>query len=127
MAGGIGVRVSGLNELVRGFQRAGTEVDDLKSVFSGIAGEAAGIVRKRVPKLTGKLAGTVRGNRAKAKAVVTIGRARVRYAGPINYGWPARNIRAAHFVHKSDAAIAARAVSMLDDGIDQLLREVGLK
>jgi hypothetical protein len=127
VAGGIGVRVSGLNELVRGLQRAGVEVEDLKGVFSDIASESAGYVRAYVPRRSGKLAGTVRGNRAKSKAVVTVGRARVRYAGPINYGWPARNIRPADFIKKADYAIASRAVAMLDEGIDQLLRQVGLK
>jgi len=72
---------------------------------------------------SGDLQSTIRGNRAKNKAVITAGRARVPYAGAINYGWPARNIAPAMFLQKADEVMADRAPQMLQDGIDRLITE----
>ena len=121
-----GVRVTGLNETVRSLQRLGVEVDDIKDVMSDIAAEGARLASGFAPRRTGKLAGTVRGNRAKGKAVVAAGRGRVRYAGAINYGWQKRGIRPSHFMQKADQALAPEAVRRLEAGIDRLINGVGL-
>lgn len=127
MAGGEGVRVEGLNALIRDLQKFGAEVDDLKEPFAAIAKEGAQIASSFAPVRTGRLRDTLRGNRAKNKAVITAGRARVPYAGAINYGWPARNITGALFMQKADAEISPRAVEMLDAGIDKIINRLGLQ
>lgn len=124
--GGEGVRVEGLNALTRDLQKLGAEVDDLKEVFSAIAAEGAELASSFAPRQTGRLAQSLRGNRAKNKAVVTAGRASVPWAGPINYGWPVRNIAPALFMQKADAELSPRAVQMLDDGIDKIINQLGL-
>jgi len=126
MAGGEGVRVQGLNALTRDLQKLGAEVDDLKDVFGEIAKEGAELASSFAPVRTGRLRDTLRGNRAKNKAVITAGRARVPYAGAINYGWPARNITGALFMQKADAELSPRAVDMLDAGIDRIIERLGL-
>jgi hypothetical protein len=88
-----GVRVEGLNKTIKALQGFGVEVQDLKDVFSSIAKEGARLASSFAPVKSGRLAGTVRGNKAKNKAVVIAGKAKVPYAGAINYGWPRRNIR----------------------------------
>lgn len=120
----IGVRVEGLTGVVKGLQRAGVEVADLKAVFAPIAAEGADMARSFAPKRTGKLAASARGNKAKNKAVVTVGRARVPYAGAINYGWPARGIKGSFFMQRIDDKITPLAVRMLDDGLGKLLEDV---
>ncbi len=122
-----GVRVTGLNETVRSLQRLGVEVDDLKDVMADIAAEGARLAGQYAPRRSGRLGGTIRGNRAKAKAVVTAGRAQVKYAGPINYGWKKRNIAPALFMQKADAALAPEAVKKLEAGIEKLINGLGLK
>lgn len=126
MRGGEGVRVEGLNALTRDLQKLGANLDDLKEVFGGVAREGATLASSFAPKKSGRLAGDVRGNRAKNKAVITAGRASVRYAGPINYGWPARNITGALFMQKADAELSPRAVDMLESGIDKIINQLGL-
>lgn len=121
-----GVRVEGLNRLVRDLQALGLDVEDLKEVFSDIAGEGARLASSFAPKRTGALAASVRGNRSKNKAVVSAGRARVPYAGAINYGWPKRNIEASLFMQRADEVMRTRAVEMLDDGVKRKIRERGL-
>lgn len=120
------VRVEGLNQTLTALQRVGVEAGDLKEVMAAIADEGARLASSFAPKRTGALSATVRGNRAKAKALVIAGRARVKYAGAINYGWRARGIRPALFMQRADAQLAPKAVAMLEAGLDQLIRKEGL-
>ena len=120
------VRVEGLNKTLKALQSYGVEVADLKDVMAGIAREGATLAARYAPKRSGRLAGTVRGNKAKAKAVVIAGRARVPYAGAINYGWPKRNIKALLFMQRADKELAPRAVEMLEAGLDRAAGKVGL-
>lgn len=119
---GIVVQVQGLNETVRALQRAGADVADLKEVFAGIAAEAARIAASFAPVRTGRLRATIRGNRAKNKAVVMAGRARVPYAGAINYGWRARNIRPSNFLQRVDEVMGTRAPQLLEQGLAEIVR-----
>jgi hypothetical protein len=121
-----GVRVEGLNKTVRALQGFGVEVQDLKDVFSEISAEGARLASSFAPKRSGRLSGTVRGNKAKNKAVVIAGRARVPYAGAQNYGWPKRHIKPVLFMQRADAALAPRAVEMLEAGLDRAVGKAGL-
>lgn len=124
---GVHGKVEGLNKTLTALQRFGVEAQDLKDVMAEIAAEGARLASGFAPTRTGRLAKTVRGNKAKAKAIVIAGRARVPYAGAINYGWPKRGIRPALFMQKADAALAPRAVEMLETGLDKAISKVGLQ
>lgn len=123
---GSGVRVEGLTRLVRELEGLGLEVDDLKDVFADIASQGAERAAAYAPQKSGALAGSVRGNRAKSKAVVRAGRASVPYAGAINYGWPRRGIAPSGFMQKADEEMRPRALAMLEDGIRSAIRRRGL-
>lgn len=103
----------------------GLDVEDLKGAFGAIASEGAKIASAAAPRKTGRLAGNVRGNRARSKATVTAGGASVPYAGPINYGWPKRGISAAGFMQKADQEMRPRAVQLLEDEINHAIRKRG--
>lgn len=122
-----GVRVEGLARLTRQLVDLGADLDDLKNVFAGIASEGAHLAASFAPKRSGALAASIRGNRAKNKAVVTAGRAAVPYAGAINYGWPARGIRPALFLQRADVALQPRALDMLESGINDAIAKRGLQ
>lgn len=126
MAASFGFKVEGLTQVVRALQAAGVEVDDLKGAFSKIADEGARAASSFAPELTGRLAGDIRGNRAKSKAVVTAGRSSLPYAGPINYGWPAHNIAPSGFMQKADQVMQPRALHLLEAEINNALRRKGL-
>jgi phage gpG-like protein len=125
-ASGLGLRVTGLRQVVRGLEKSGVAVTDLKDAFSNVAAMGAQVMRGFVPERSGRLAGTVRGNRAKNKAVVTTGRASVPYAGVINFGWPSRGIEANPFQKKTDEAMEPVALGQLQNEIDQVIRRNGL-
>lgn len=121
------VHVEGLRETVRALERAGVEVNDLKDVFGGVAAEAADVARGFTPRRTGALQGSIRGNRAKNKAVVTFGKARVPYAGPIIYGWRKRNITGSRTLERTDAVMDGRAPQMLERGIARIIERYGFQ
>lgn len=121
-----GYTVEGLNKVVRGLVDLGVEVDDLKDAFAEIAAEAAQKASQFAPKKTGALAATIRGNKAKNKAVVTAGRAKVKYAGAINYGWPKRGIKPSGFMQKTDEAMRPDALAKLEEAINKIINEKGL-
>lgn len=121
------VKVEGLNKTLTALQRLGVEVADLKDAMGDIASEGARLASGFAPVRSGHLRNTVRGNKAKAKAVVVAGRARVPYAGAINYGWPKRGIKPSLFMQRADAALAPRAVKMLEAGLDEAIKKVGME
>jgi hypothetical protein len=121
------VHVAGLRELTRGFERAGVEVEDLKDAMAEVATEATRVMRPFIPRASGALAETARPNRAKAKAVVTIGRGRTNgRAGPIIYGWPRRHIRDSRAVDRTDAVMETRAPQILTEGWNRIAERNGL-
>lgn len=127
MPGRTGFEVEGLNAMVRDYQALGVELEDLKDAFADIASEGARIAAGYAPVASGALAGSLRGNRAKNKAVVTAGRARIPYAGAINYGWPARGIAAAGFMQKADEELGPKSLEMLDKNINAITRRKGMQ
>ena len=120
------VQIYGLTRVTRDLRGVGVDVEDLKDAFADVALMGARTAARYAPKRTGQLARDIRGNRAASKAVVTAGRARVPYAGAINYGWRKRNISAAGFMQKADRAIAPFAYRRLLTGIDRAISRRGL-
>lgn len=121
-----GVRIEGLREMTRAMERAGVEVEELKDVMGGIADEATRVMTPFIPRKSGALRASARGNRAKGKAVVTVGKARTPYAAAIQWGWAKHNIKPAGFVERTDNVMDVRAVQMLEDGWDDIAQRHGL-
>lgn len=122
-----GVHIHGLRELVRDMEKAGVDVAELKEPMAKVAAEAADVMQGFIPLgRTGRLRASARGNRAKAKAVVTVGTARVAYAKPIQWGSPRRNIKPAAYVEKTDAVMDTRAVDILTEGWEEIARRNNL-
>lgn len=121
-----GARIEGLNETVRALQDLGLEVDDLKDAFSPIAKKGAGYASSFAPKDSGNLARSVRGNRAKNKAVITAGGRRAPYAGAINYGYRRRGIEATSFMQRADDRMRPVAYQELQDALGDAVRRKGL-
>ncbi|MBS2939589.1 HK97 gp10 family phage protein [Nocardioides sp. J2M5] len=123
----MGVYVEGLRETTRALEKAGIDVEELKDAMAAVAAEAADVMQGYVPVgRTGNLRASVRGNRAKGRAIVTAGKARVPYAGPIQYGWARRNIKPAKFVERTDAVMDDRAPQILEQGWADIATRNGL-
>jgi hypothetical protein len=94
--------VRGAKELRRTLKQAGDDLKDLKDVNRRVGDLVAGAARPHAPVRSGALAGSIRPAAAAAKVTIRAGSAKLRYAGPIHWGWPAHHIRANPFL--SDAA-----------------------
>ena len=96
------IRVEGARQLRAALKRAGIDVADLKAAHK----EAAELVKRAAdpvaPRRSGALAASTRAAGTQGAAIIRVGTARVRYAGPIHWGWPARNIKAQPWI--ADAA-----------------------
>lgn len=122
-----GVRVTGLRGVIRDLEAAGVEVTDLTATFADLARDAAALAASFAPQRTGRLARSIKAGQSKMMATVRAGSAvRVPYAGPINYGWPDRNIKASGFMQKADRAIRPRVVPTIQAAIDRLIHERNL-
>ena len=86
---GAQVRVEGAKELRRTLRKAGIDVADLKTANAQAAAYVATASRGAARHRTGRMAASVRGNRAQARAVVT---SRLIYAPVQHFGWPGHHI-----------------------------------
>lgn len=96
MAGPV-LEVHGLRELRRNLRRLEDDAADLKEANATAAQTVAAAAAARAPKRTGRLAASIRGNRAVGRATVK-SLPSVAYAGPIHWGWPARHIDGQPFI-----------------------------
>ncbi len=125
MAGPARVQVTGARELRRALKRMGDDVEDLKAIHREAAETVADEARGRAPVLTGNLRSTVRFGATKTRAYVSAGRKRVPYAGPIHFGWPARNIEAQPFMYDAMDARANEVAERYVKRIEDLVKRVG--
>lgn len=123
MASG-GVEVVGARKLRSTMKRAGQDLSDLKAVHSKVAAFVADKAAARAPRRTGRLAGTVRGNRAAASSRVMAGRQSVPYAKVIHWGWPARNISAQPWIQDTARDTETQWLLMFQAGIDAAIKRV---
>lgn len=102
--GRAGVEVEGGPELRRAFRRMGGRAEDLSRAHRKGAEIVARRARDLAPRVTGALIGTIRTQaRTTGGAVVAGGTTLVPYAGPIHFGWRARNIEPQPFLYDAAA------------------------
>jgi len=94
VATGPALQVDGARQLRASLRRAGLSVQDLKDAHRAVAETVKAEAAPRAPRRTGRLAASVRASGTQSAAIVRAGKKAVPYAGPIHWGWPARNITA---------------------------------
>jgi len=118
-------RVEGLDALVRTLNRAAVDISDLKDANRAAGETVASEASVRAPRgRTGKLAASVRAARQARRARVMVGSARVPYAGPIHWGWPARGIAAQPFAATAAQATEPRWRAAYLDAVQRALDKV---
>lgn len=113
--------VVGQRRFVQTMRKAGADMDDLKEVNREAAEIALPAVRNLAPR--GKT-GSLRVGATKRAGVIRAGRKAVPYAGPINYGWPARHIKPRLFVNNGVASTESQWRQVYKDFIDKTLKQV---
>jgi hypothetical protein len=121
----VGVKVTGAKELRRAMRNAEADVGDMRKVHRAIAGDLAAASRPLVPHgATGKLAASLMGEGTQTVARIVAGSARVPYAGPIHFGWPARNIAPQPFLYTAIDRRRDEVLSAYEDHVQRICREV---
>jgi hypothetical protein len=94
--------VKGVKQLAKDLRDFEGGVAELKDANQKVGKIVVAEAQRRAPRVSGRLARSTKATRAPHRVKITGGGARVPYAGPIHWGWPARNIRSQPFV--TDAA-----------------------
>jgi len=123
-AGGPVVTVEGVKRLARTLREFGVGLDDLKDANAAASAMVAREGASRAPRRSGALAASVRGSRQAARAVVAVGGARVPYAGPIHWGWPARGIPRRPFVLEAAEATQASWLAEYEAEIERIASSI---
>lgn len=125
MAGkGPAVEVTGAKELRRALTRMGDDLADLTELHRDIAEAVASTARQRAPRRSGNLAASVKGKGYKTRALVTAGSRSILYAGPIHFGWPARNIEPQPFLYDALDSRKREVVAKYEDRVGDLVKRV---
>lgn len=115
----------GDEQLIRSLGRAADRVNlQMKPVNKKAADLVAAASRGTAPRLTGRLAGTIRAGATKRAGVVRAGRASVPYAQPIHWGWPARNIRANPWLSEAAQSTEPGWTQLYSEYIDEVLEAI---
>ena len=113
--------VRGLDNLKRTLGAAERDLKDSAEADRNAAAVVAAAARVRAPKVTGRLAASVRPVPAPPGYGVMVGTV---YGGVILNGWAARNIRANPFVTEAAAASLPAVTASYHRNIDQSLSKV---
>jgi len=89
------VTVKGARELRATTLRAASELSRMDQADKRAGAYLAQRAKGMAPRVTGRLAGSIRAGQTRDAATVT---ATAVYAGVIHWGWPARNIRSQPFL-----------------------------
>lgn len=119
------LKVTGLRETIKKMEKLGVSVADLKGVMNKVGTIVADEAESLAPKKSGALAGSIRANKAKNKAIVKAGSARVPYAGVQNFGGY-HGIEGSHFMERALAAKQGAAINEFQSGIARVIHESGL-
>lgn len=121
------IEVEGARELKRIIRKLNKQElrDEMKEANFNAASIIADEAADRAPKRTGRLANSIRANKAVAYGAVKAGSAaRVPYAGPIHYGWPARGIRAQPFINEAIEARLGEARKGYEEAVRKLAKKL---
>jgi len=121
------VEVEGARELRRALLELGYDVaNDLKTVNLEGAEQVLEVALRRVPVRTGRLRDTVRASATKTRGSIRAGFKRIPYAGPVHFGWPARNIQPNPFLYDAMDERRDEVVQAYSDNITNLRKKYGL-
>ena len=117
--------VVGQKRFVQTMRKAGADMKELKEVNWRAADIAKPEAVARAPRgRTGKLAGSIRVGATQKAGIIRAGRKTVPYAGPINYGWPARHIKPRTFVNDAVASTEGQWAKEYEQFVKKTMNQI---
>ena len=121
------IEVEGARQLKRALRQVEGGTSDLKEIHAKAAKIVEGAALPLVPRRSGRLADTLRSSGIASGGVVRAGFAKVPYAGPIHFGWAARNISPQPFLYDALDARRGEVIAAYEDNVKKLIKKHGLK
>jgi len=121
------IEVEGARQLKRALRQVEGGTSDLKEIHAKSAKIVERAALPLTPRRSGKLAGSVRSSGVASGGVVRAGFAKVPYAGPIHFGWAARNISPQPFLYDALDARRGEVIAAYEDNVKKLIKKHGLK
>jgi len=118
------VTLEGADTLSRSLAAAARDLGDLTRAHTETARDVVARARGKAPRLTGALAGSIRGEGGAEAATITAGYAGVPYAGVQEYGWAVRGIRAQPYLRPAVAESEGAAVANTADELDRVVGRI---
>lgn len=118
-----GVEVEGGPQLRRAFKRLGDRAEDLKPLHKGIGELVEDRAEDLAPVLTGRLRTSTRSSATKTRATVMAGGRGIPYAGPIHFGWRARNIEPQPFLYDALDDRRREVAERYAKGVGEMVRK----
>lgn len=117
------IRVEGADDLRRALRGVEAGMSDLKSVHAAAAKPVVDRAQQIVPTgRTGRLGASIRAGAQARQAVIRAGKAAVPYAGPIHFGWRARNIRPQPFLYDALDDRSREVIAIYESGVGDILK-----
>jgi hypothetical protein len=114
------VEIEGAKEVRRALKQMGDDLADLKDLHAEVGELVASEARSIAPHDSGDLSGSIRTARRAAGSFVLAGSRRVPYAGPIHFGWRARNIEPQPFLYEAIDSRRDAVIRRYREGIDRI-------
>jgi hypothetical protein len=118
------VEVRGAKKLRRTMKAAGENLADLKSVHQAAGNVVVGAARPITPRESSALVSSIRASRLAGGIAVKAGSARVPYAGPIHWGWPAHGMQARPFLTEAASASEPTWVALYEQELDKIISRI---
>lgn len=118
------VQVRGAKELRKSLKAAGDDLAELKTVHQAVGNMVVGAARGLAPTRSGALAGSIRASRLAGGVALKAGSGSIPYAGPIHWGWPARNIKATPFIMDAAMATESEWVGLYEEELNKILDRI---
>lgn len=117
-------QIDGARELRKQLRAASADLGDLKAAHAEAGRIVEPVAKGRVPVRSGALRASIRSSGTQTTAVIRAGYARVPYANPIHWGWPARNIRRNAFAWDAIKSTQPRWMLAYKKAVDGILSRV---
>lgn len=126
MAEAVQVSIQGIDQAEKAIKSLAKELENNLTLNKELSTTLAQKASAIAPRLTGALASSVQGNPSEKKAQILAGSAAVPYAGVIEYGWPAKNIKAQPYLRAAVNQNMEYIVEKYNESIRENIRKYNL-
>lgn len=123
------VRVEGIRDTRRRLRKLEEKelLKEMRGDFKDIADMVARYAANEAPVRTGRLKRTIKGQATQQSASVKAGTdSRVKYAGPIHWGWKARGIEKNQFIMRAVVRLRGDIERLAEQGVRRAKRKARL-